>query len=139
MDNFENLKYIGILILLVVGLASCNKEGPAETAGKNIDQTMDTAGHKINDVTDRVAESMSEQSHSVGVVISDTEITTRVKAAIFAKPGLDSLKISVDTEKGVVTLSGNVASLAYSDMANTLASEVTGVSKVKNHLAVKSN
>jgi len=53
---------------------------------------------------------MAEQSEKAGVAIDDAEITTKVKAAIFAEPGLKTLQISVDTIKGVVTLSGSVDS-----------------------------
>lgn len=124
----ENLKLIGISMLLVVGLAACNKPGPAETAGKKIDQTADKVGEK-----------MGEQGAKAGVAIDDTEITTKVKAAIFAEPGLKTLQISVDTVKGVVTLSGSVDSQASSNRTKELASAVAGVRDVENRLVVKSN
>lgn len=124
----ENLKLIGISMLLVVGLAACNRPGPAETAGKKIDQTAD-----------KVSEKMGEQSAKAGVAIDDTEITTKVKAAIFAEPGLKTLQISVDTIKGVVTLSGSVDSQASSNRTRELASAVAGVRDVENRLVVKSN
>lgn len=123
----ENLQLIGISMLLVVGLTACNKPGPAETAGKKIDQTADNVGEK-----------MGEQSAKAGVAINDTEITTKVKAAIFAEPGLKSLQISVDTVSGVVTLSGSVDSQQSSHRAKELAGAVAGVRDVENRLAVKS-
>ena len=124
----NNLTLIGVSMLLVVGLAACNKPGPAETAGKKIDQTAEKVGEK-----------MGEQSAKAGVAIDDTEITTKVKAAIFAEPGLKTLQISVDTVKGVVTLSGSVDSRSNSDRAKQLASAVAGVRDVENRLTVKSN
>src|SRR5450756_1936830 len=128
MKVSENFKLIGISMLFVVGLSACDKPGPAETAGKKIDQTADEAGKK-----------MGEQSEKAGVAIDDTEITAKGKAAIFAEPGLKTLQISVDTVKGVVTLSGSVDSLSNSNRAKELASAVTGVNHVENRLAVKSN
>ena len=139
MKIIYKLKFIAIALLLAVGLSACDKPGPAETAGKNIDETVDKAGDKISDTADKVGETMSEQSNKASVAISDTAITTRVKAAIFAEPGLDTLKISVDTVKGVVTLSGSVDSRAQSDRAKALARNVSGVSKVNNKLAIKPN
>lgn len=133
------MKFIGISILLVGGLAACSEPGPAETAGKNIDQSMDKAGHKISGAADRVGETMSEQSNKAGIAIDDTQITAKVKAAIFSEPGLDTLQISVDTVKGVVTLNGSVDSRAHSDMAKALAGNVSGVSKVNNQLSIKPN
>jgi hyperosmotically inducible protein len=128
MKTPENLTLIGVSMLLVVGLAACNKPGPAETAGKKIDQTAEKVGDK-----------MGEQSAQAGVAMDDTAITTKVKAAIFAEPGLKTLQISVDTVKGVVTLSGSVDSRSNSDRAKQLAGAVAGVRDVENRLTVKSN
>lgn len=139
MKCIHAIKFIGISLLLIAGLSACDQPGPAETAGKNIDQTFDKAGNTISDAAHRVSETISEQSHKAGVDISDTEITTRVKAAIFTAPGLDMLKISVDTVKGVVSLNGSVDTKAQGDLVNALAKEVPGVSKVNNQLIIKSN
>ena len=79
---------------------------------------------------------MSEQGAKAGVAIADTEITAKVKAAIFAEPGLKTLQISVDTVKGVVTLTGSVKSQSNSDMAKALAVAVHGVKDVDNRLLV---
>ncbi|MHB1293165.1 MAG: BON domain-containing protein [Sulfuricella sp.] len=137
MKILENFKLIGISMLLVVGLAACDKPGPAETAGKKIDQTADAAGQKIGVAADKVGEKLGEQGAKAGVAIDDAEITAKVKAAIFAEPGLKTLQISVDTVKGVVTLSGSVDSLSGSDRAKALAAAVAGVKEVDNRLALK--
>lgn len=121
----------------MVGLSACEKPGPAETAGKKIDQTVEEAGKKMGEASDKVAVKMAEQSEKAGVVIDDAEITAKVKAAIFAEPGFKTLQISVDTVKGVVTLSGSVDSLASSDRAKALAGAVAGVKEVENRLALK--
>jgi hyperosmotically inducible periplasmic protein len=128
MKTLENFKLIGISMLFVVGLSACNKPGPAETAGKKLDQTADEAGKKIGETADKA-----------GVVVDDVAITSEVKAAIFAEPGLKTLQISVDTVKGVVTLSGSVDSLSNSNRAKELAGAVAGVKDVENRLVLKSN
>ncbi|MDO8264517.1 MAG: BON domain-containing protein [Gallionella sp.] len=139
MKVSKNLKLTGISLLLVAGLVACDKPGPAETAGKNIDRSMDQAGQKIGEAADKVGEKMGEQGEKVGAAIDDTEITAKVKAAIFAEPGLKTLQISVDTIKGVVTLSGSVDSQQSSNRAKELAGAVAGVNKVENRLVLKSN
>lgn len=139
MKALESLKLIGISTLLVVGLSACNKPGPAETAGKNIDRSVDQVGKKIGETADKVGEKMSEQGAKAAMAIEDTEITTKVKAAILAEPGLKTLQISVDTINGVVTLSGSVNSQSNSDMAKALAGAVNGVKNVENRLVVTSN
>jgi hyperosmotically inducible protein len=140
-----NVKLIGISMLVVAALAACDKPGPAETAGRKIDQTADDAGRKMSEAADKAGqkmgaaadkagEKMDQQSAKAGVAIEDTEITAKVKAAIFAEPGLRTLQISVDTVKGVVTLTGSVDSAASGERAKSLAGAVAGVKEVDNKL-----
>jgi hyperosmotically inducible periplasmic protein len=150
MKISKNIKLIGISMLLIVVLAACDNPGPAETAGKNIDRAADAtgknfddagkkmveAGKKIGAEADKVGIKLAEQSATADVAINDTEITARVKAAIFAEPDLKTLQISVDTVKGLVTLRGSVDSLSSSDKAKTLASAVANVREVDNRLVV---
>ena len=137
MNKSESFKLLGISTLLVLGLAACDKApGPAESAGKSIDQTVQDAGKKIGETADKVGEKMAVQGEKADVAIDDTEITAKVKAAIFAEPGLKTLQISVDTVKGVVTLSGSVDSAANSDKVKALAGAVSGVQEVNNQLAI---
>ena len=133
----DSITAIGILVILATGLAACDKPGPAEIAGKKIDQTVGEAGKQIGIATDRVVEKLGEQGNKAALVIDDAEITAKVKAAIFAEPGLKTLQISVITMKGVVTLSGSVDSSPSSDMAKVLAEAVSGVKEVKNRLVIK--
>ena len=139
MKVAENIKLIGVSLLMVVGLAACDKPGPAETAGRKIDQTVDKVGEKIGSAADNVGDKLDAQTAKAGVAIDDAEITSKVKAAIFAEPGIKTLQVSVDTVGGVVTLSGSVDSQSISNRARELASAVAGVSDVENHLVVKSN
>ena len=148
MKVLANCRLIGVSMLVVAGLAACDKPGPAETAGRKIDQTADDAGRKMSEAAgsasrkmgetaDKVGEKLGEQGAKTGVVIDDAEITAKVKAAIFAEPGLKTLQISVDTVKGVVTLTGSVDSLPSSDRTKALAGAVAGVKAVDNRLVPK--
>lgn len=138
MKAITNLKSVGIALLVIAGLAACDKPGPAESAGKKIDQTANDASKAITNVAEKVGDKMIEQSAKTGVAIDDAEITAKVKAAIFAEPGMKTLQISVDTVKGVVTLSGSADSQASSDRVKALAAAVAGVTQVDNRLAIKS-
>jgi len=137
MKALQNAKLITLSILLAIGLAACDKPGPAESAGKKIDSTADAAGKKITETVEKVGDKINTQAEKTGVAIDDAEITTKVKAAIFAESGLKTLQISVDTIKGVVTLSGSVDSQANSDRAKALASAVAGVTSVDNRLMTR--
>ncbi len=137
MNMLDNLKLIGVSALLIVGLAACDRPGPAESAGKKLDQAFDQAGNKIADTADKAADKLGEQGDKADIGIKDAEITAKVKAAIFAEPGLKTLQISVDTIKGVVTLSGSVDTQQNSDTARALAGAVSGVHEVNNRLVIK--
>lgn len=135
-----DFKLVGLSLLFAVGLAACDtKPGLAENAGKKIDQTVDEAGKKLEETVAKVGDELQEQGAKTGAVMDDAEITAKVKAAIFAEPGLKTLQISVDTIKGVVTLSGSVDSQADSDQAKGLAGAVSGVKEVDNRLALKAH
>lgn len=45
-------------LLLSAGLAACEKEGPMERAGENIDQSVERAGEKIEDAGDEAKRKM---------------------------------------------------------------------------------
>ncbi len=137
MNALENFKLLGISMLLVAGLAACDKPGPAETAGKKLDDAANKTGMKIEETVDKVGEKLNEKSDKVGVAMADAEITAKVKSAIYSEPGLKTLRISVDTVKGVVTLTGSVDSQSSFDRTRTLAEGVAGVKEVENHLQVK--
>lgn len=136
MKMLESVKLIGVAAMLVAGLSACDKPGPAERAGQNIDRSVEQVGQKMSDTADKVGEKMSSQGEKAGVAIEDTEITAKIKAAIFAEPGLKTLQISVDTRHGVVTLSGSVNTKADSENAQALAGAVSGVKEVNNRLEV---
>ena len=140
MKILKSFKLTGIGLLLMAGIAACDSQpGPAESAGKKIDQAAAEAGNKIGETVDKIGNKLDEQSAKTGAAIDDAEITTRVKAAVFSEPGLKTLQISVDTVKGVVTLSGSVDTPANSERAKGLAAAVSGVKNVDNRLVQKSN
>ena len=80
----------------------------------------------------------STRTHeSTGEYIDDSVITTKVKALLAEDDFLKSFKISVETYKGTVQLSGFVNSQQAVDKAGQIARSVKGVTSVKNNLIVK--
>ena len=63
-------------------------------------------------------------------VVSDTWITSKVKADFLADDSISGLDIKVETNKGVVSLSGVVPSGAERDLAIEKAKMVKGVAAV---------
>jgi osmotically-inducible protein OsmY len=74
---------------------------------------------------------------STGQYFDDAAITTKVKTAIFNDPNLKANEIAVETYKGVVQLSGFVASQSEATRAVEVARSVAGVKSVKNDIHLK--
>lgn len=74
---------------------------------------------------------------SVGTAVDDSVITTKVKAALLADSEVKGTDINVETQQGVVQLSGVVDNKAQASKAVSLAKNVDGVKSVNNQLNVK--
>lgn len=74
---------------------------------------------------------------TLGENIDDTTITTTVKTKLAAEKGSTLTRVSVDTSRGVVQLSGVVASPADKALAERVARSVGGVKSVVNNLQVQ--
>lgn len=72
-----------------------------------------------------------------GEYIDDSVITTKVKAAFVHDSALKATEINVETFKGVVQLSGFVASSDSIAHATEVAGSVKGVKSVKNDIHLK--
>lgn len=75
-------------------------------------------------------------AHRAGDYMEDSALTTKVKAALLTEKNLKSLPITVESTKGVVTLSGKVKSTAQIDQAVDVAKHVKGVKDVHNALTL---
>lgn len=118
-----------LTIALVAGLAlvgaGCSDRNTTTSAAPQ-NTPAPTAALPADSATTRAA-----------VAIDDTVITTSVKTAVLAEPGLSALKIEVDTKDGVVTLSGTVDSPELKTRATQIAQNTSGVRSVIDNLAVK--
>ncbi len=109
--------------------------------------TTDTAEHSL--LAERVAKMTNgvklvvnklrvtnETLQTPGGYVDDAAVTTAVKTKIFEEKGLSSLKISVETQNGVVVLSGTVNSAEHAQLAVAVAKQPHGVKQVVNNLQV---
>ena len=75
---------------------------------------------------------------SVKTELSDSVITTKVKAEFAKDKTVSATHVKVDTDSnGVVTLSGTAKSKAEADKAVTIAKNTKGVTSVKNEIVVE--
>ncbi|ATD68619.1 transporter [Luteimonas chenhongjianii] len=62
--------------------------------------------------------------------VSDTWITTKVKADLLASSDVSGLDISVETANGIVSLSGDVDNRGQIERATAIARDIEGVQRV---------
>lgn len=76
---------------------------------------------------------------SIGEVVDDTVITTKVKALYVEDTAVNALNVNVETFKGVVQLSGFANNQTEINRATEIARGVKGVSSVKNDIRLKTS
>ncbi len=150
------------LVILLIGAAigigayiflrDSGSKSPISRAG---DRISDSAGelkdkwkenveldsNKIKDELARTGKVMRKKAELAGSAISDAtadaRITTEIKGKLALESDVSSMKISVNTTGGVVTLSGTVPSHTTIQKAMKLALAVDGVTQVVSTLQVK--
>ena len=103
------------------------------------DQAAATSGQVARDADKKVDEAQkkaSDTAQSAGDATKDAALTAAVKTKFLADTKISGLKIDVDTQNGVVTLSGTVPTAAERTRAVNTAKETDGVKSVVNHLKV---
>jgi osmotically-inducible protein OsmY len=134
IDN--SFKAIFASMMIVSGLVACDKPGPAENAGKKIDQVTENVTTAVSNSADKADKAITEKGKATGQVLDDTQITAKIKATLLNEPGLQSTKISVDTVNGIVTLSGSATNQASIDKVLKLSASTEGVKSVVNKLVI---
>lgn len=94
-------------------------------AARDADAKTDEAQRKAGDTAD-----------SAGAAAANAALTTKVKTKFLADERVSGLKIDVDSNNGVVTLTGTVATAAEKKAAVALAKETDGVKSVVDRLKV---
>jgi hyperosmotically inducible periplasmic protein len=74
---------------------------------------------------------------TVGNVVDDTVVSTRVRSALIANPYIKSGDIKVETFKGSVQLSGFAEDQSQIDQSVAVTKAVEGVTAVVNQLSIK--
>jgi hyperosmotically inducible periplasmic protein len=72
-------------------------------------------------------------------VVDDSVITTKIKTEFATDKQVSAMNIKVDTDKGVVTLSGNAKSKDEAEKAASIAKNTKGVVSVKNNIQVSAS
>ena len=106
----------------------------AEKTGDKIEETAEKAGDKIGELADKTED--KADNLNVGEAVDDASTTAKVKLALAKDEQVAAYRIDVDTNNGVVTLTGNVKSKAEANRAIQVAESIKGVKKVNSDLKV---
>ena len=79
----------------------------------------------------------TSNQEGTGEFVTDSWITTKVKAVLVEDSLVRATEVNVETFKGAVQLSGFVSSNAAMDQAVRLARSIKGVTSVKNDMRLK--
>ena len=100
-------------------------QGEAKEAARDADDKTDAAQRKAGDKAD-----------DAGDAVGDAALTSKVKTKFLADDDISGLKIDVDSNNGVVTLTGTVTTAAEKALALKTAKATDGVKSVVDHLKV---
>ena len=137
-----------LLIIVVVAIAAflIGYRWAGDDVGVERDPVVGTTGDRVDDNVDvdsareigaEVGERVAEGTNEAQRMATNAGITTRIKSKMALDEIVEAADIDVDTENGVVTLTGTVASTAERDRALQLARETQGVTSVVDRLSVR--
>jgi len=123
------------LMAAITLLSACDKT--ESTAGQQVDRAISATERAAADMTAEARAAAEKAKQSVTATAADISITAKVKADLAADPGLNALRIDVDTRDGRVALSGTAPTETARERAATLAKAVQGVLEVDNRLLIE--
>jgi hyperosmotically inducible protein len=134
----------------LLALGACDRSGN-DTVGQRgdsgVSKTQRAGAQAKRDAKDATASagaslgSAADNTKAMGASaadkVDDASITAKVNAGLAKDKDLSAIKIDVDTQNGVVTLSGPAPSATAKERASQIARAVKGVHSVNNQLTIK--
>ncbi|WP_426339359.1 BON domain-containing protein [Pseudoduganella sp. S-14] len=118
-------------------LAHAGTPSTTETIAQDTREAGTNLANTTREATADTRAAARDATAGTRTAMSDTMITTKVKAEYAADPLVKAMDVHVETQKGIVMLSGFVPSKAEADKAVELARKVEGVQEVKSSLQIK--
>jgi len=84
-----------------------------------------------------VSKTFKKTHDTVGEKIDDASITAQVKLSLLFHRSTSAVNTKVETNNGVVTLSGKAGNAAEKDMVTKLVNDIKGVKSVKNEMTIE--
>ncbi|AAV82399.1 BON domain-containing protein [Idiomarina loihiensis] len=143
MKNFKMALPASLIAISMLTLSGCSDaetekaESKAESAMQEAEDKTENAMQETKEKAQEAKSYTEQKAEDAGEYVDDAVITTKVKAVIFEDDNLSSMDINVETNNGIVQLSGFVESDADIDTAENLAATVKGVKDIENDIQVR--
>jgi hyperosmotically inducible periplasmic protein len=128
-EKISRLALVGLVG--ACALAACDRAATPRTAAATAQEVAKEAPPAAPSITKPTAAKLPAPE-----TLADTFITGQVKAALMTDPGLAGADVSVNTNRGVVSLTGRVKSREQAAIASAHAQGEDGVMRVENTLLV---
>lgn len=127
-------KRLPVLALGVILGGTCVPLHPLHAQESAAGREIHQSGTDAVTAADSAGESVKHAYRATVDKIDDAALTTNVKTKLLKDPITRHYTIQVHSDQGQVTLQGSVDSPATAARAQSLASNVNGVSSIKNEL-----
>ena len=124
----------GLAALAFIAVAGCERAAHEQAAAPAPPPSTTVAARP--EAPREATAPLATASRAAPDAINDSMITTRVKAGILSDPGMAGSDVSVNTDRGVVSLTGIIKSQEQAAIASAYAQRQDGVMRVDNQLAV---
>jgi hyperosmotically inducible protein len=124
-----------VSVTVLAALAACSRSPQDSASSRELLPKKQVASTRVDEAPRTQAPSPTTKAQPTDA-INDSIITARVKAAILADPGMAGSDVSVNTDHGVVSLTGIIKSQEQAAIASAYAQRQDGVMRVDNQLAV---
>jgi hyperosmotically inducible protein len=138
MSRWSSFRRAGAAALLLAGLGLAGCDRGAQDAAQQNSQAPSSAP-PATDGGAAPGGSATVDPGGMQATVDDTTVTAKVKAALLATDGIQATDISVETQQGVVILTGKVADATQAQRAQEIAQSVEGVRSVDNRLTTSSS
>jgi hypothetical protein len=136
MKNVSSIAAIALASSLALLATGCDRTPKETSQGEGTDR-MDSAAVDAQNAASDMGDTMERKADQAGQAIDDAAITASVKSKYLLDDTLKGLQIDVDTEQGIVRLTGSVQDDAAKERATQIAQGVEGVVNVDNQLTIQ--
>jgi hyperosmotically inducible protein len=140
MKNTSHVfKTLFLVLVLGTAFSGCERRAADQPGSQSMSSGANSAGSSASSGAASApgASGVGSQTQRAGNAIDDSVITTKAKTALLADTTVKGTDINVETNKGVVSLSGTVDTERQRERAASIVKGIDGVKSVDNKMTIK--